>query len=84
MLLSLKRSLHKSVLFFPVRPLENSYRKLKNISMFLRKHGEKFIQSSPCFFRKEKIHFYRFKLESKTLPLATGFQPSSPFNTSSG
>lgn len=27
MLLSLKRSLHKSVLFFPVRPLENSYRK---------------------------------------------------------
>ena len=33
--------------------------------MFLRKHGEKFIQSSPCFFRKEKIHFYRFKLESK-------------------
>ena len=57
MLLSLKRSLHKSVLFFPVRPLENSYRKYKNISMFLRKHGEKFIQSSPCFLEKKKYIF---------------------------
>ena len=83
MLLSLKRSLHNRVIF-PVRPLRKFVQKIKKHLDVLRKHGEKFIQSSPCFFRKEKIHFYRFKLESKTLPLATGFQPSSPFNTSFG
>ena len=57
MLLSLKRNLHKSVLFFSCKTTRKFVQKIKNISMFLRKHGEKFIQSSPCFLEKKKYIF---------------------------